>query len=93
MSPLFSLGQLVATPGVLESFTREFITECLQRHQSLDWGTINAEDARSNDLAIKHGGRIFSAYELNGVKIWIITETENEEGKRASTCALLPSEY
>ena len=30
---------------------------------------------------------------LKGVKLWIITEATNDNGKRAATTLLLPSEY
>ena len=54
----------------------------------------DAHDLRANAEALRHGSRILSAYTLpTGVKIWIITEAEDEEGNRTSTCVLLPSEY
>ena len=40
------------------------------------------------------GSRILSAYRtLKGVKIWIITEAVGDDGRRASTCLLLPDKY
>jgi hypothetical protein len=62
-----------------------------------DWGDLTAEDKRLNDEAIKHGGRILSAYILpDGVKIWVITEAQSVDDdprSRMSTCLLLPDEY
>ena len=85
----FQLGQLLATPGVLEAAGGEDLGPYLARHAVGDWGTVNAEDKRANDRALVEGMRLFSAYVLaNGVKVWIITEAD-----RAATTVLLPEEY
>jgi len=40
------------------------------------------------------GGRLLSAYVLpSGISIWVITEAASDDGRRASTCILLPEEY
>jgi len=55
---------------------------------------IFTHDMRANAEALRCGSRILSAYVLaTGVKIWIITEAENDEGNRAATTLLLPEEY
>ena len=52
------------------------------------------EDKRANDQALVDGSRLLSAYTtLLGVKIWIITEAADDEGRRAATTAILPEEY
>ncbi len=87
----FHLGQVVATPGVLEAFqnTGQSPSEFLTRHVSGDWGDLCSEDKQANEEALNDGGRIFSAYHLSSdEKVWIITECD-----RSSTCVLLPSEY
>ncbi|MGE5612425.1 MAG: hypothetical protein ACM359_24470 [Bacillota bacterium] len=89
--PLFELGQLVATPGALAAIQQagQSPLPFLIRHQSGDWGEVDAEDAKANDAAVVQGTRILSAYRLRtGVKIWVITEAD-----RSSTCLLLPEEY
>jgi hypothetical protein len=89
--PLFPLGQTVATPGALEAFEHNFQgpSEFLNRHQSGDWGEVPPDDKNENELSLKQGFRLLSAYHLrNGTKIWIITEAD-----RSSTCILLPEEY
>jgi hypothetical protein len=49
---------------------------------------------QANAEALRCGSRILSAYVLlTGVKIWIITEGEDDEGNREATTILLPSEY
>jgi hypothetical protein len=89
----FSLGQMLVTPAVLEVASRDEIATCLGRHQRGDWGDCDPDDARSNDRALKTGERIFSVYRVGeGVKIWVITEAEHE-GRRLSSCVLLPSDY
>ena len=87
----FSLGQVVATPGALESFTAvgETPLPYLSRHAAGDWGDLDEDDKRMNDLAAKLDERILSAYMLtDGTRIWIITEAD-----RSSTTLLLPEEY
>ena len=88
--PLFPLGQIVATPGVLEHFDRYEINAQLfiERHQCGDWGCVGPEDAQENDLSVEHGFRVLSAYDIAGERVWIITEAD-----RSSTCILFPSEY
>ena len=87
----FEPGQIVATPGVLEEFraSGEDPLTYLVRHLNGDWGDLSADDVRENELSLKNGWRILSAYTLKtGVVIWLITEAD-----RSSTCILLPSEY
>ena len=89
---LFSLGQIVSTPGALDAFREEGVSGLayLQRHITGDWGDLCKADQRENDLAVKEGFRILSAYTLpqTKVKFWIITEAD-----RSVTTFLLPSEY
>ncbi len=85
----FSLGRIVATPGVLAAVPREEIDDAINRHAHGDWGVMPEEDQHTNELALSGGDRIFSAY-LSGtrVKFWIITEWD-----RSVTTILLPDEY
>lgn len=91
----FELGVVVATPGALQALgSAELAGELLGRHASGDWGDLCESDKRANDQALEYGGRIFSAYDLpGGGKVWVITEAAGDDGHRASTCVLLPSEY
>jgi len=87
----FTLGQVVATPGVLEAFatTVQSAKEFLDRRAAGDWGDVSNEDKKENDDSVIEDLRILSAYHLrDGTKIWIITEAD-----RSSTCVLLPEEY
>ncbi len=92
VKPLFTLGQVVATPGALAAIgvSGDDLSTYLARHQSGDWGDIDAHDRRENQLSLEQGFRLMSVYTLNitGVKLWVITEAD-----RSSTCILLPEEY
>ena len=88
---LFRPGQVVATPGVLEEFkaSGDDPLAFLIRHLSGDWGDVDEHDRRENELSLREGFRILSAYTMSsGCRFWIITEAD-----RSSTCILLPSEY
>ena len=87
----FSLGSVVATPGALAAVeaSGEEPGLYLQRHLAGDWGDVDEHDRKENELSVKEGFRILSAYTLKtGVKIFVITEAA-----RSSTCILLPSDY
>ena len=88
---LFSLGQVVATPGALAALetAQAGAAEYLTRHVNGDWGELGEEDKVENESSGENGFRILSAYTLStGVKIWIITEAD-----RSATTILLPEEY
>ena len=88
---LFSLGQVVATPGAIEALAASGHQphEFLNRHVSGDWSEMSDEDKRENEFSVDKELRIFSAYHLSdGTRIWIITEAD-----RSATTLLLPSEY
>jgi hypothetical protein len=85
----FSLGALVSTPGVLEALTPDEILTALSRHVRGDWGDLDEEDRQENELSLREGFRLLSAYRSSkGVKFWIITEAD-----RSVTTVLLPEEY
>jgi hypothetical protein len=89
----FPLGRIVSTPGALDTCTPEYLRECLLRHIQGDWGVVSAEDAAENDLSLKQGFRLLSAYPIDPAdpdkgNLWIITEAD-----RGATTFLLPSEY
>jgi histidine ammonia-lyase len=87
----FALGQTYITPGAEEALMIAGQTEIefLRRHMSNDWGELSDDDARENELSLKEGFRLLSAYQTaKGQKLWIITEAD-----RSATTILLPSEY
>lgn len=62
----FSLGKVVATPGALEQFGLLFVTECIKRHATGDWGDVSPETSINNDHADEGSDTIFSAYNGKG---------------------------
>ena len=88
---LFELGHVVMTPGAA-TLGVDF-APFLARHSQADWGDLDSFDKRQNDIAVKEGYRILSAYDVpigNGEteRIWIITEAD-----RSVTTVLTPEEY
>ena len=95
-SPKFVLGQIVGTPAAIEAIedSGQSPAEFLDRHVSGDWGIVDEEDKAANDDSLIDGSRILSAYKTaKGVKLWIISEAADDDGNRAATTILLPSEY
>ena len=91
VTPLFPLGEVVSTPSALEAMHAANVSPLalLHRHLRGDWGNLDKHDKQLNDLAIKDGTRIFSAYDITPTsKVWLITEAD-----RSATTFLLPSEY
>ena len=88
---LFSLGQIVATPGALRALQKaeQEPHEFLDRHVNGDWGEVPEEDKKENEFSVQHGFRILSAYTTSaGDRIWLLTEAD-----RSTTTFLLPEEY
>jgi hypothetical protein len=87
---LFKLGRVVVTPAALTVLEEARVAprDLLARHQSGDWGDLEAIDRRENARALMTGARILSDYRTPVGKIWIITEAD-----RSSTCILRPEDY
>ncbi len=67
----------------------EFIESPIARHAAGDWGDLSDEDRAENELSLRQGFRLLSAYHsAAGVKFWIITEADG-----LATTVLLPEEY
>jgi len=87
----FAMGQTFITAGAQEALeiSGETPIQFLRRHVSADWGELSEEDVHENELSLREGLRLLSAYRTaKGQKIWIITEAD-----RSATTILLPSEY
>lgn len=84
----FFPGTVHATMGALQVASPDLIRQLLDRHTSGDWGELSEEDKCANDAALKHGGRILSAFRVNGEKLWVLTEASREQ-----TTVLTPAEY
>jgi len=85
----FSLGSVCISPGAQEVLTHEDVMLALGRHCRGDWGEVCAADREENDLSVREGFRLLSAYQSkSGQKFWVITEAD-----RSVTTVLLPAEY
>jgi len=87
-SMTLELGRVLATPGALGALAEaeQGYLEFLSRHVNGDWGEVDSSDAAENELSLKEGFRILSAYRLTtGVKLWLITAAA-----RTATRALPP---
>jgi hypothetical protein len=98
---LVPLGRLVMTRGVHAAVQElplllVWLMGCLARHEMGDWGELDAEDRKENELSLRRGFRLLSCYPLPedrrveevDDRLWIITEAD-----RSATTLLWPSEY
>ena len=70
---LFQLGKTVMTIGAKEALkeSNQLPITFFARHQSGDWGIVCEDDRKENELAVKEGFRILSAYRTaQDVKLW-----------------------
>ena len=89
----FSLGRIVWTRDINDRIADDtlfakFVMKSLKRHSNCDWGELSDEDKGENDFSLDKHLRLFSAYQQNDWKIWIITEAD-----RSVTTVLFPEEY
>jgi hypothetical protein len=84
----FPLGQLVITRAAAGRLTPDEIADGIVRHARGDWGDISPEDAAENELALREGFRLLSAYGRGERRFWVITEAD-----RSATTTLLPEDY
>jgi hypothetical protein len=86
----FQLGQVVGTPAALAHLSLHGIdpVALVERHQTGDFGDLDAGDIQANKLSVIEGNRILSAYEIGADRVYVITESN-----RSSTMILLASEY
>jgi hypothetical protein len=97
-SPLFTYGQIVATPAAVALLqdTGADLESLLLRHITGDWGNVPLEDALTNNKAVDDENMmILSSYPVGGdlrgrgqEDIWIITDAY-----RATTTILTPEDY
>ncbi len=76
---LFAMGEVYLTIGAREALeeSNQTASEFLARHQSGDWGIVGEDDRQENELSVKEGFRILSAYKTaRDVKLWVITEAD-----------------
>ena len=89
MAAKFPLGQIVITPAALEAIPATEVSAAVKRHACGDWGELDEHDWGENELSLREGFRLLSAYRSTaGTKFWIITEAD-----RSATTILLPEDY
>jgi hypothetical protein len=85
----FLLGQVVITAHAKDVLHPEDVPIYLARHARCDWGDVDEDDRRENELSLNQRLRLFSVYhDRTGKKFWIITEAD-----RSATTILLPEDY
>jgi hypothetical protein len=77
------------TPNAQSKLDPADVLEAIHRHSIGDWGELDDEDKAENELSLKEGFRVLSAYtDRSGTKFWVITEAD-----RSATTVLLPEDY
>lgn len=92
----FEMGRTFATPEALERMWSFGVEpgELIERHARGDWGELDAEDVRENEIALREGLRILSSYPIcdetgcEDHRIWVLTEAD-----RSRTTLLRPEDY
>jgi len=101
---LFHPGEVGMAAGCYHELFATFTDEAafqkamrilIGRHLTGDWGNVDDHDKGVNDQAVKTGARILSAYAVNGVEVWIITESAQTDNPavREITTFLRPEDY
>ena len=86
MTTSLQLGTLLITPNAQTNLDPADVLEAIHRHSIGDWGELDDEDNAENDLSLKEGFRILSAYtDRNNSRFWIITAADVS---RIQSCAL-----
>lgn len=89
---LFNMGTIVITRGAQDAANdihgMNIYENLIVPHGKLERGDLCDEDYQSNLDALYNNGRIFSAFVIDGIKFWVITEYD-----RSATTILLPEEY
>jgi hypothetical protein len=85
----FPPGALGMTPAAADALTQTEILTALRRHMAGDWGDVDEHDWQENELSLREGFRLLSAYHTDaGLKFRILTEAD-----RSHTTVLLPEDY
>ena len=80
---LFDLGQRVlCTPDGLDALERAGVEPrvLVGRHATGDWGDLGDDDKTYNDLCVKKGNQVSSAYNIaEGVVVWVVTDADRSK--------------
>ena len=58
----FLLGMVVATANAERTLVHDDVLTANERHSAGDWGEVDKHDRRENELALRKGFRLLSAY-------------------------------
>ena len=77
----FALGQILIAPQAQEQLEADELRAALRRHARGDWGEATPDEIADNELGLREGGGVFSAFR-NGrdAKFCIMTN-----GSRSAT--------
>jgi len=82
------MSKLIDEITLIDVDFAEFVFASIVRHVDADWGVVSLSNKAANNKALISGGRLFSAYRLNELTIWILTQED-----RSSTQIIFPDEY
>ena len=72
----FALGQFGITRAAAGRLTPEEMADEIARHARGDWGDIGPDNAAENELPLREGSRLLSAYGRGDGRFRIITEAD-----------------
>ena len=85
----FPLGEVSVARGAHEKLDPADIVTGITRHARGDWGDLDEDQWKQNDLSVNRESRLISQYTAkNGSWFWVITEAD-----RSATTVLLLEEY
>jgi hypothetical protein len=78
MAALFTLGEIVITPEAerLMTMLRINPASLLLRHVTGDWGDASDDQKRTNDEAVREGGRVLSVYGQGRRRLYVMTQAD-----------------
>jgi len=72
---------------------RLYIVALLEIFTNGTWGDVDEHDRQVNDAALKTGGRIMGAYQVQDLTVWIIADASPDPKVRETTTIMLPRDY
>ena len=69
-------GKIIIRPLAREQLDPTAVQQALSRHVSGDWGDVDTDNRKVNDLSLKKGYSLHSVYRTGEKEFWIITEED-----------------
>ncbi len=77
MAALFTLGEIVVKPEAARLMAMQRINPAsLLRHVTGDWGDAGQDQKRTNDEAVREGGRVLSVYGKGRRQLYVMTDAD-----------------